>query len=408
MENIYLDNAATTEPAEEVVKFMTEVYSKYWGNPSSIHTVGQAAKRIVDEGRQFISFFLGAEPTEIIFTSGGSESDNLAIRGIIGKMAGGNLPHVITSATEHHAVLHTIEELEKAGQITATYLNPDSKGLITPDQVEAAITENTVLVSLIYVNNETGVVLPIREIGLLLEKINKDKKRIYYHTDAVQAAEFFQIAPEYLKVDLLTFTAHKLHGPKGIGVLYVKKGTPLKHQITGGDQEFRLRAGTENVAGIGGLHVALNLILKDRADSPNITEFANMPELFSSNECKRLIKLRDKLIEEITAKIPDVILNGDETHRAPHIVNFSFLNAEGEAIILNLDFRGIQVSSGSACTSRSLDPSHVLRAMGIPPEKAHGSTRFSFSRYTTEEEIDKVLEILPGIIEKLRAMSPFK
>jgi cysteine desulfurase len=429
MEKIYLDNAATTRVAPEVREIMNDVCDHHFGNPSSVHSVGQDAKRIVDDGRRFTSFFVGCKPDEIIFTSGGSESDNLAIRGVAQNAIDENersfaslrmtegtqddkKPHVITSATEHHAVLHTVQELEKEGKITATYLRPDSEGVISPDQVKEAITPNTILISLIYVNNETGVVLPIREIGLEIAKIQetRDKSglgKIYFHTDAVQAAEFFQIAPEYLKVDLLTFTAHKIHGPKGIGVLYAKKGTPLKHQITGGDQEFRLRAGTENVAAIAGLSKAIDLILHERGDSGNLGLEANLPELMTTNEAVRITKLRDKLIDGIINSIPDSILNGSQIRRAPGIANISFMNAEGEAVILNLDFLGIQVSSGSACTSRSLDPSHVLSAMGIPPEKAHGSIRFSLSKETTEAEIDKVLEVLPKIITKLREMSPF-
>jgi cysteine desulfurase len=404
MEKIYLDNAATTRVAPEVREIMNDVYDHHFGNPSSIHSVGQDAKRIVDDGRRLASFFVGCKPDEIIFISGGSESDNLAIRGVVGAYDGKSLPHIITSATEHHAVLHTVQELEKEGKITVTYLKPDSEGIISPAQVQEAITANTILVTLIYVNNETGVVLPIREIGLILEKLDQ---KIYFHTDAVQAAEFFQIAPEYLKVDLLTFTAHKIHGPKGLGVLYAKKGTSLKHEITGGDQEFRLRAGTENVAGIAGLSKAIDLILHERGDSGNLGLETNLPELMTTNEAVRITKLRDKLIEGIVSSIPDSILNGSQIRRAPGIANISFMNAEGEAVILNLDFLGIQVSSGSACTSRSLDPSHVLSAMGIPPEKAHGSIRFSLSKETTDAEIDKVLEVLPKIITKLREMSPF-
>lgn len=416
MERIYLDNAATTCVAPEVRQSIDNVYENYFGNPSSIHSVGQEAKKIVDDGRRFVGSFVGCEPEEIIFTSGGSEADNLAIRGIVGSeslKAKGKKPHVITSALEHHAVLHTVLELEKASIIEATYIKPDSEGIITPKMIEAEIRDNTVLVSLIYVNNETGVVTPIKEIGDWLEAQNEKRKgqsleKIYFHTDAVQAAEFFEINPKYLKVDLLTFTAHKVHGPKGIGALFVRKGTPIKPQITGGEQEFRKRAGTENVAGIAGFATALDLILKDRSDSQSPAQEGPLPELITSNEAKRLVDLRNMLVTGIIEKIPNAILNGSKIRRSPHIVNISFINAEGEAIILNLDFLGISVSSGSACTSRSLEPSHVLSAMGIPPEKAHGSIRFSLSRYTTAEDIKKVLEVLPGILEKLRAMSPFK
>ncbi len=407
MDRIYLDNAATTQVAKEVVQTINDVNSKYFGNPSSIHSVGQEARKIIDDGRRFVSFFAGCEPEEIIFTSGGSESDNLAIRGIV---ESGKKAHIITSAVEHHAVLHTIQDLEKEGKVEATYIKPDNNGIISADSVREAIKDNTTLVSIIYVNNETGVISPIREIGLMLEKenINRDEEsRIYFHTDAVQAAEFFEISPEYLKVDLLTFTAHKLHGPKGIGALYLRNNIKIKSQITGGSQELRKRAGTENISGIAGFSKALDLILKERSESDNLIN-NGLPELKFSHEAKRLIKLRDKLVTSLEKSIPDIIFNGSKERHAPHIVNFSFINAEGEAIVLNLDFLGIAVSSGSACTSRSLDPSHVLSAMGIVPEKAHGSIRFSLSRYTTDEEVDKVIEVLPGIIDKLRKMSPFK
>lgn len=421
MKKIYLDNAATTPIAPEVIEKINDINTHYFGNPSSIHTIGQEARKIVDDSRQIVANFLECNPEEVIFTSGGSESDNLAIRGLIEgiRRKGEQRPHIITSATEHHAVLHTVQDLEKEGLIEATYIKPDQEGLITPEIVEKEIKDNTVLVSIIYVNNETGVVQPIAEIGKMIARINtntspdpsyskRGNSRIYFHTDAVQAAEFFKISPEYLGVDLLTFTAHKFHGPKGVGVLYVKKGTPIKPMITGGDQEFRLRAGTENIAGIAGLAEAIELIQKDRKESDNLIIEESLPELITSREAKRLIVMRDKLIDGIIKNIPDSILNGSPIRRSPNIVNISFLNAEGEAIILNLDFLGIAVSSGSACTSRSLDPSHVLSAMGIPPEKAHGSIRFSFGKFTLEEDIDRVLEVLSGIIEKLRMMSPFK
>jgi len=436
MSNIYLDNAATTKPDPEVIEVMSRVQKEAWGNPSSIHSVGQGAAVTLDKSRESVAKFLNCDTTEVIFTSGGSESDNLAIRGIIhsvissdqrksrdlevnndsackispistGVSRGRNdnpfVPHVITSAAEHHAVLHTVQELEKEGKIEATYLKSDGNGIISPDQVVEAIQENTILVSLMYVNNETGVISPIREIGRRLKAINdsptpssspsgmgRTQRKIYFHTDAVQAAEWLTMDVKELGVDLLTFTAHKIHGPKGTGVLYVKKGTPIKHQISGGDQEFRTRAGTENVASIAGFAAAI-----EEARS-------------KKEEVGRVGSLRDKLIQGIVEAIPDAIVNGGKATRAPHIANISFLNAEGEAIILNLDFLGIQVSSGSACTSRSLNPSHVLSSMGVPPEKAHGSIRFSLSRETTEEEIDRVLEVLPGIIKKLREMSPFK
>jgi len=397
MNKIYLDNAATTKPSEKVLAAMAKVNEEAWGNPSSIHTIGQNANSKLHEAREIVADFLNCDFQEVLFTGGGSESDNLAIRGIAqsSQLNAQGKPHIITSETEHHAVLHTVLELEKGGVIEATYLAPDSDGVIEPNSVREALKKNTVLVTLMYVNNETGVKNPIAEIGKIIKEENEkrqsgDQQQIYFHTDAVQAAEWEDMNVESLGVDLLTFTGHKMHGPKGVGVLYVRKGTPIKPQITGGGQEFKKRAGTENVAGIAGLAEAINELKAQ------------------STKHKTVESLRDKLVAEIVKNIPDAIINGSQTMRAPHIANISFINAEGEAIILNLDFLGIAVSSGSACTSKSLAPSHVLTAMGIPPEKAHGSIRFSLSRYTTEEEIDEVIRVLPPIIKKLREMSPFK
>jgi len=423
LKKIYLDNAATTLVAPEVRKIIDNVNDKYFGNPSSVHSIGQESHRLLDENRRKIADFVGANVDEIIFTSGGSEGDNLAIRGIVAENRKQNTendkPHVITSLVEHHAVLHTVQELEKEGLIEATYLRPTADGIITADTVKEAIKDNTILVSLIYVNNETGVVTPIEEIGEVIQKENSRRAavatphnlllpppltppqaggeslgrggKIYFHSDAVQAAEWEEMNADKLKIDLLTFTAHKFHGPKGVGALYIRKGTPIKPQITGGSQEFGKRAGTENLAGIAGMAGAITQVKSQESKVKSQVE-----------------SLRDKLEQGIVDSIPDVIINGKGAKRAPHVSNISFINAEGEAIILNLDFLGIAVSSGSACTSRSLEPSHVLTAMGIPPEKAHGSIRFSLSRYTTEPEIDKVLEVLPPIIKKLREMSPFK
>ncbi len=399
MNKIYLDNAATTRVDGKVIQAMTPYLDEIYGNPSSIHSFGQEAKSAVDESREKIANFLNCKPEEIIFTSGGSESDNLAIRGLVesSKFKAQSKPHVITSAIEHHAVLHTIQDLEKEGLIEASYIKPRGDGAIRAKDIIDAIKANTLLISIMYVNNETGVIQPIQEIGKILKQVQDDniknrseaKWHIYFHTDAVQAAEYLNIDVEELGVDLLTLTAHKIHGPKGIGVLFAKKGVPFRPMITGGAQEMRLRAGTENVASIAGFAKAIEQAKSEK------------------RKAKSIEILRDKLQSGILKLIPDVIVNG-AAQRAPHILNVSFLNAEGEAIILNLDFLGIAVSSGSACTSRSLDPSHVLSAMGTPPEKAHGSIRFSLSKYTTEQEIDKVLEVLPGIITKLRAMSPFK
>lgn len=430
MKRIYLDNAATTKIDPKVVDVMVKSH-EYFGNPSSLHTFGQEARKLVDEARDFVAFFLDCKPTEIIFTSGGSESDNLAIRGVINAVILNEMknlekrsfdssssteslrmttvPHIITSAIEHHAVLHTVQNLEKEGKIEATYIKPDKNGIIQAGDIEKAIKDNTVLVSVIYVNNEVGTVQPIREIGKKIEKLNeKREQRIYFHTDAVQAVECFELAVKYLHVDLLSLTAHKFHGPKGVGVLYVKKGTPLESEIIGGDQEFRMRAGTENVAGVVGLSKALELIIRRRSDhgEVNAEMDPNYP-IFKDAEVGSMRKLRDKLENSILKTIPETYLNGDKDNRSPNITNISFKNAEGEAIILNLDFLGIAVSSGSACTSRSLDPSHVLSAMNVPHELSHGAIRFSLSTDTTEEEIDYLLKELPPIIKKLREMSPF-
>lgn len=392
MRRIYLDNAATTNIDPKVIEAMNESY-QFFGNPSSLHTFGQEARKLVDQSRDKIAEFFNCKPTEVIFTSGGSESDNLAIKGIVNSIQitdNSKRPHVVTSAIEHHAVLHTVQDLEKAGKIEATYVKPNEKGIIQVSDIEAAIKPNTVLVSIMYVNNEVGTVQPIREIGKMIEKENKDRQeKIFFHTDAVQAAEFFNMDTKYLHVDLLTLTAHKIHGPKGIGVLFVKKGTPIEPQIIGGDHEFRMRAGTENVASIAGLAAAIEQVESKKEKSEKIKQ------------------LRDKLEDSILKNIPETYLNGDEENRSPVISNISFKNAEGEAIILNLDFMGIAVSSGSACTARSLDPSHVLMAMNTPRELSHGAIRFSLSRETTEEEIDGVIEVLPNIIAKLRQMSPF-
>lgn len=465
MKRIYLDNAATTKPDQLVMKAMDEVLEKYWGNASSIYNEGQEAKQMLEDCRRTFAFFVGAEAEEIIFTSGGTEADNLAIRGVVeafynkseirippssraplgksekspndknsdNKMLNA-IPHVITSAFEHHAVLDTIKDLEKKGLIEATYINPDHEGIIDVADVEAAIKKNTLLVSIMYVNNEVGTVQPIKQIAdLLNHKVktqNQKTQKIIFHTDAVQAAEYFELSPEYLGVDMMSLAAHKFHGPKGVGALYVRKGTPLSHQMIGGGQERKRRAGTENVAGIRGMVAATDIIFHQRADeeieikgypsgrakkSGDQNYIEKTQAIISELECLkldmstfRMIQLRDKLIDGILKSIPDTKLNGSRIRRSPANVNISFLNAEGESIILMLDMAGISVSSGSACTSGSLDPSHVLLSMGMPHEEAHGSVRFTLGRDTQEEDIDKVLEILPPIIERLRKMSPIK
>lgn len=414
---IYLDHAATTPVDSRVFEAIKPYFTGIFGNPGSLHSFGREASEAIAKSRKTIADFLGCKPEEIIFTSGGSEADNLAIRGLIAgerrKAKGESRPHIITSAFEHKAVLDTVKDLEKTGEIEATYIKPDRDGQISVEDIGSAIKENTILVSIMYVNNEVGTIQPIREIGAMLKEINrtrdsglgnqnlKDKNlkpvtrdlrtRIYFHTDAVQAIEYCNVDVNQLNVDLLTLTAHKIYGPKGIGALYVRAGTLIKPLIIGGGQERGLRAGTENTAGIVGFAKAIELVKQEK----------------KSNYPDQLKGLRDRLIDGILKSISKTQLNGDREQLSPAIANISFVNAEGESILLYLDNTGIAVSTGSACTSRTLEPSHVLTAMSIPPEEAHGSIRFSLGRATTEDDIEKVLEILPDIIERIRKMSPF-
>lgn len=430
MDRIYLDNAATTKPHPQVIAAMDEVLEKYWGNASSIYNEGQSAKQMLEDCRRTFAFFVGCKSEEIIFTSGGTEADNLAIKGVVDSFYQHNKtnskPHVITSEFEHHAVLDTVQDLEKKGIIEASYIKPDAQGLIQVKDIESSIKDNTILVSIMYVNNEVGTVQPISEIAKAISRENSKRQeaitkqnpnsktklkadKIYFHTDAVQAVEYFELSPEYLGVDLMSIAAHKFHGPKGVGALYVREGAPLVHQQIGGGQERKKRAGTENVAGIRGMVVAYEQIFKRRADEGiEDPSKIDMPELKLDKTTMKIQRLRDKLIDGILKNIASTKLNGSRERRSPANVNISFLNAEGESIIMLLDMAGISVSSGSACTSGSLDPSHVLLSMGIPHEEAHGSIRFTLSHETTESDIDKVLEALPPIIERLRKMSPIK
>jgi cysteine desulfurase len=393
---------------------------------SSVHSFGREARSAIDRSREIIAKFLNCQTTEIVFTSGGSESDNLAIRGLVQSAVSGHqsaeksangkrqtanelIPHIITTAFEHHAVLNTVKELEREGVIEATYILPSKEGIIDPEDIRVAIKENTLLVSVMYVNNEIGTIQPIRTIGQMIEKINRERgtdngTRIYFHTDAVQAAEYLPMDVLHLHVDLLTMTAHKIYGPKGVGLLYIKKGTPIKRLITGGEQEYRKRAGTENVPGIVGFATAVAVIASKAKQSENKIAAASGLAMTNSG----LVNLRDKLINGILKTIPDSFLNGSREFRTPANANISFMNAEGESILLNLDMEGIAASTGSACTSGALEPSHVLRSLGLKPEQCHGSIRFTLGRHTTEAEIDHVLEVLPQIVEKLRKMSTFK
>ena len=382
MRRVYLDNAATTklipEVMNEMIPYMTEVY----GNPSSPHFFGQQSAMGLDRARRQVAKAIGADPSEIIFMSGGSEADNTAIRGIAERYSNKG-KHIITTAVEHHAVLHTCQMLEKKGY-EVTYLPVDEYGMVTVDQVRDAMRDDTVLVTVMFANNEVGTIMPILEIGELCRE-----RKVFFHTDAVQAVGHLPIDVKAMNIDMLSMSAHKFHGPKGVGALYVRKGIVLPPLIYGGAQEKNRRAGTENVPGIVGMGKAIELACTDLE-----SKMASMKAL------------RDKLITELPKRIPEIKLNGHPTIRLPNNVNYSIKYIEGESILLMLDLNGIAASSGSACTSGSLDPSHVLLAMGLSHEVAHGSVRMTLCDETTEEDIDYVLEVLPKVAEKLRRMSP--
>ena len=376
-----MDNAATTAVSAQVLEKMLPYFTQVYGNASSIHSTGRDARKALEASRRQVADILGCKPQEVYFTSGGSESDNWAIKGVaFANRKRGN--HIITSSIEHHAVLHTCQWLEKQG-FTVTYLPVDEYGQIDPKDVEAAITDQTILISVMAANNEIGTLQPIREIARIAQA-----HKIYFHTDAVQAMGAIPMNVKEIGCDLLSLSAHKFHGPKGVGVLYIRQGTRIDTFMHGGAQERGKRATTENIPGIVGLAEALALATQ------------NLEE-----KSARIANLRDQLIDGLT-QIPYVRLNGHRTNRLPNNCNISIRFVEGEALLLRLDLAGIAASSGSACTSGSLDPSHVLLAIGLPHEIAHGSLRFSLSDQTTQEEVDYVLKTLPGIVETLRSMSP--
>lgn len=379
---IYLDNNATTKVDDEVVKAMLPYLSEYYGNPSSMHTFGGQVGRAVTEARSHLAALLGADPTEIVFTSCGTEGDNAAIRAAL--LAQPSKRHIVTTQVEHAAVINLCKQLETQGY-TVTYLSVNRQGQLDLDELEASLTGNTALVSIMYANNETGVVFPIEKIG----QIVKERGAIF-HVDAVQAVGKIPLNMKESTIDMLTLSGHKLHAPKGIGALYVRRGVRFRPFLVGGHQERGRRGGTENVAGIVALGKAAEL------------ENAHLEEAV-----KRQSQLRDRLEQGLLATIPDCEVNGDATNRLPNTTNIGFKYIEGEAILLSMNQYGICASSGSACTSGSLEPSHVLRAMGLPYTILHGSIRFSLSRYTTDAEIDEVLAVMPGIVERLRALSPF-
>ncbi len=382
MKRIYLDYAATTPCDPEVLKAMEPYFFERFGNASSIHSFGQEAKKGLEDARATLASFIGARPEEIIFTSGGTESNNTVIYGVAEALASkGN--HIITSQIEHHAISEPCKFLEKKG-FKITYVGVDKEGLVSPEDIKKAITDKTILVSIMHANNEIGVIQPIAEIGKIVKE-----KGIYFHTDAVQTVGHIPVNVNDLNIDLLSLSGHKFYGPKGVGALYIRKGTRMEPYLRGGDQERGKRASTHNVSGIVGLGKAIELC-----------------RLKMDEETKFQIKLRDKIIKEISSEIPDVRLNGHLTQRLPNNVNFSIKFIEGESILLNLDMLGIAASTGSACTSTSLEPSHVLLAIGLKHEVAHGSLRITLGRWTKEEELDYFLENLPKIVAKLRAMSP--
>lgn len=382
MKKIYLDNAATTSLKSEVLEEMMPILKENYGNPSSIYSIGRNARKEVEKSRQTVAEILGANPSEIFFTSGGTESDNWAIRGVAFAQFRKGKNHIITSKIEHHAVLHTVKELEKEG-FEATYLDVDKNGFVNPEDVKAAITEKTALVTVMYANNEIGTIQKISEIGKVCHE-----KGVIFHTDAVQAVGHLEINVKEQNIDLLSLSGHKFHGPKGVGALYVKKGVRILNLMQGGAQESNKRPGTENVAGIVGLAKALEISMQNRQEKN-----------------KDLEKKRDFLITELL-KIKRSRLNGDRTQRLPGNVNISFEGIEGESLLLLLDAAGICASSGSACTSGSLDPSHVLLAIGLVHEVAHGSLRLSLDESTTMEELEYTVSEVKKVVERLRSMSP--
>jgi len=379
---IYVDNNATTQVSPEVLEEMLPYFNEFYGNPSSMHTFGGKVEHKITEARARIASLLGASPEEIIFTSCGTESDSTAIRSVI--LSNPDKKHILTSRVEHPAVKNLYEYLSKNGY-RVTFVPVDRKGRLDLDYLYENLSDDTALISIMWANNESGVIFPIEEISKVIRE-----KGIVFHTDAVQAVGKFPIDLKAIDIDMLSLSGHKLHGPKGVGALYVRRGTKYTPFMIGGHQEKGRRGGTENVASIIGLGKACELAAAYLSDNNN-----------------QVKQLRDKLENEILKRVPNTIINGDRNHRLPNTTSIAFEYVEGESILLMMDEFGICASSGSACTSGSLEPSHVLRAMGVPFTAAHGSVRFSLSKYNTEEEIDFIIEKLPPIIERLRELSPF-
>jgi cysteine desulfurase len=393
MKRIYLDYAATTPTDREVLKAMMPYFTNKFGNPMSIHSFGREAFETVEKSRKTVAEFLGCDEKEIIFTSGATESNNLAVKGVVRHhwTRSGNKfrPHIITTRFEHHCVLYACQNLEREGLAEVTYLPVNKDGVVKVADVKKAIKKNTILVSIMYVNNEIGTVQPIAEIGKFINSYNlkTTSHKLFFHTDATQAVNYFDCDVDKLGVDLLSLSGHKIYGPKGVGALYVKKGTPIMQIQDGGEQERGLRSGTHNVTGIVGLAQALVQVKSQKS------------------KVKIMVSLRDYMIKKILKEIPDTFLNGSPKKRSPNNINLQFDSVEGEALILLLDSAGIAASTGSACSTGSLEPSHVLLALGIKPEQAHGSLRITLGKYTTKKEINYVIEKLKGSVKKLRSIS---
>jgi len=382
MERIYLDYAATTPTHPEVLAAMLPYFTEAFGNPSSIHSHGQEAKQALEEARDKVAALIGAESEEIVFTGSGTEADNFAIKGVAyANESKGN--HIITTTIEHHAVIESVKFLEKIG-FRATYLPVDEYGLVDPDEVRKAITDKTILISVMQANNEVGSIAPIAGIGRIAREAG-----VYFHSDAVQTVGHIPVDVNDLGVDLLSMSAHKFYGPKGVGALYIRKGTKLVPFMHGGEQEGGWRASTHNIPGIVGLGKAAELAQQEMTE-----------------EAEHVTYLRDRLITGFLERIDHVRLNGHPTKRLPNNISVTVDFVEGESVLLNLDLEGISASTGSACSSESLEPSHVLLALGLSPEQAHCSLRFSLGKWTSEEDIDRVLEVMPKVVAKLRAMSP--
>jgi len=386
MNTIYMDYAATTPVRPEVLDAMLPYFTVAYGNPSSLYSVAQEARKAIDDSRDMVARVLNCRPSEVVFTSGGSESDNTALKASAMALRDtGN--HIITTKIEHHAILHTCDFLEDMG-FDITYLPVDSEGMVDPSTLSNAITNKTILVSIMMANNEIGTIEPIAQIGHEIKKLSTNMKRtIVFHTDAVQAAGFLDIDVGLLGVDMLSLSAHKFYGPKGVGVLYVRRGTPFSAQQMGGAQERQRRAGTENVPGIVGTALALKL--------------ADDEKVITTSHC---LALRDRLINGILGNIERAHLNGHPVNRLPNNVNISFDGVEGETILLGLDFAGIAASSGSACTSGSIEPSHVLLGVGLESDAAQASLRLTIGKYTTEQDVDYLLKVLPDLVYRLRAL----